>query len=124
MVDNKNTVYDSRENCNAIIGKEDNRLKAGCKTTVIPESVIGIEKYAFNGCSGLKSIAIPKSVKMIRYCAFSECSRVKDVYYSENLLEWNKIDIDYDGNDPLKSATIHFAKGDSLCLITKAKVQE
>ena len=34
-VDNSNTVYDSRDNCNAIIKKTTNELIIGCKGTVI-----------------------------------------------------------------------------------------
>ena len=37
-----NTVYDSRDNCNAIIETETNTLFKGCKNTVIPNGVISI----------------------------------------------------------------------------------
>ena len=69
-VDNGNTVYDSRNNCNAIIKSETNELIAGCKKTVIPNTVTSIGYQAFSGCSGLTSITIPNSVTSIGNYAF------------------------------------------------------
>lgn len=64
-----NTVYDSRNDCNAIIETATKKLIAGCKNTVIPEGVLSIEKGAFR-CSNLKSLTIPKSVREISSGAF------------------------------------------------------
>ena len=66
-----NTKYDSRENCNAIIETETNTLIAGCRNTVIPNSVTTIGNYAFSGCINLASITIPGSVTTIGDGAFS-----------------------------------------------------
>ena len=66
-----NKKYDSRDNCNAIIDTESNTLIAGCKNTIIPDSVRIIEDYAFYGCTGLTSIVIPDSVAGIGILAFS-----------------------------------------------------
>ena len=38
-VDEGNSVFDSRENCNAIVLTENNELIVGCKSTIIPNSV-------------------------------------------------------------------------------------
>ena len=73
-VESGNTVYDSRNNCNAIIKKSNNELIAGCKNTVIPNSVTSIGNYAFRECSGLTSISIPNSVTSIGNYAFYYCS--------------------------------------------------
>ena len=73
-VSNKNTVYDSRKNCNAIIETATNTLIAGCKNTVIPDDVTNIGQNAFEYCKGLTSISIPDSVKSIGDDAFFGCT--------------------------------------------------
>ena len=78
-VEGGNTVYDSRENCNAIIETASNTLIAGCQNTTIPNSVTSIGDEAFHG-SHLTSITIPNSVTSIGYRAFRGCSCLTDVY--------------------------------------------
>lgn len=79
-VEDGNAVYDSRGNCNAIIETASNTLIAGCKNTIIPESVTNIGARAFQGCSSLIGISIPEGVKDIGNGAFIGC---------ENLIEIN-----------------------------------
>ena len=86
-----NVVYDSRDNCNAIIEKETNTLIQGCKNTKIPSSVTEIGRYAFDGCSGLMSIEIPSSVTSIGNYAFRDCIGLKDVYYTGTQEQWDNI---------------------------------
>lgn len=75
-----NSVYDSRDNCNAIIKTSSNTLVSGCKNTVIPNSVTEIGCAAFVYCSDMTSMIIPDNVKKIGKEAFFGCSSLKDVY--------------------------------------------
>ena len=78
-VESGNTVYDSRDNCNAIIESSTNTLIYGCKNTTIPNSVTSIGYGAFAACSGLTSVTIPNSVTSIGFGAFAECSGLTSV---------------------------------------------
>lgn len=66
-----NLIYDSRDNCNAIIETNNNRLVAGCINTIIPHSVKCIGSSAFWGIEELMKISIPDSVESIENDAFS-----------------------------------------------------
>ena len=70
VVETGNTIYDSRENCNAIIETNTNTFFAGCKSSVIPSTVTTIGVQAFYGCKGLTSITIDNSVDVIGSLAF------------------------------------------------------
>ena len=72
-VDPENSVYDSRNDCNAIIETSTNELLTGCKNTVIPNTVTSIGYCAFRGIEGLTSIEIPDSVVSIGDNAFALC---------------------------------------------------
>ena len=80
VVESSNTMYDSRENCNAIIETASNTLIAGCQSTTIPNSVTSIGVHAFRGCSSLTSVTIPNSVTSIGKSAFKLCSSIADIY--------------------------------------------
>ena len=79
VVEAGNTVFDSRNNCNAIIHTKTNYLINGCQSTIIPNSVTSIGDYAFSECSGLTSITIPNSVTSIGYEAFRGCSGLTSI---------------------------------------------
>ena len=74
-----NSVYDSRNNCNALIETASNTLIAGSQNTEIPNSVTAIGNGAFMGNSGITSITIPNSVKTIYNGAFAYCTELTSV---------------------------------------------
>ena len=80
-----NPVYDSRENCNAIIISSSGRLRIGCKNTIIPNTVTTIGPLAFEGCTGFTAINIPNSVTSIGSGAFMACSNLADVTISNSV---------------------------------------
>ncbi len=78
-VDPGNGVFDSRDNCNAIIQTEYNELLFGCKNTIIPNTVTAIGYDAFCVCTGLTSITIPNSVTSIGSYAFQGCTNLNSI---------------------------------------------
>ena len=78
-VESGNTIYDSRNNCNAIIETSSNTLISGCINTTIPNSVTSIGDWAFCYCSGLTSVTIPESVTSIGNSAFSGCEALTSI---------------------------------------------
>ena len=78
-VDQQNKIYDSRDNCNAIIESSRNRLMAGCRNTIIPLSVTKIEGFAFYNCGSLESMIIPKSITRIGGYAFFACYSLESI---------------------------------------------
>ena len=80
-----NSVYDSRENCNAIVETSSNTLITGCQNTFIPNSVTSIGNEAFSKCYNLTSITIPESVTSIGKEAFQGCNGLTSVTIPESV---------------------------------------
>ena len=95
IVDSANTVYDSRDNCNAIINTSTNELIAGCNNTIIPNTVTSIGENAFSGCTGLTSITIPDSVIGIGDSAFSYCSGLTSITIPDRVTSIGKSAFNY-----------------------------
>ena len=104
VVEDGNPVYDSRNNCNAIIETATNTLHYGCKTTIIPNSVTSIGDGAFSGCSGLASVTIPNSVTSIGNGAFEYCSGLTSITIPNSVKSIGKNA--FYGCDGLTSVTI------------------
>ena len=81
-VDNNNPVFDSRNECNAIIEKSTNRLILGCKNTIIPDSVSIIGNASFYGFT--EPIPIPEGIVEIEQYAFYYCNFRKIVIPNKN----------------------------------------
>ena len=102
VVEDGNTKYDSRNNCNAIIETKTNTLISGCKASIIPDDieVIGVEafdhislltaitipnsvttinNYAFRMTEGMQTLTIPASVTYIHLEAFTGCKNLKSI---------------------------------------------
>ena len=87
VVESGNPRFDSRNNCNAIIEATDNELIAGCKNTIIPNSVTKIGNFAFDGCGSLTSIVIPNSVTSIGHYAFYCCDSLTSIDIPNSVIE-------------------------------------
>lgn len=99
VVEDENPVYDSRNDCNAIIETATNKLVQACKNAIIPNDVVSVGTEAFEGiladvelpnsvveigyrafyASGLTKIFIPNSVKYIGSEAFISCDDVESI---------------------------------------------
>jgi hypothetical protein len=89
VVSRSNPVYDSREDCNAIIHSASNTLICGCKNTVIPNGVSVIDECAFFGCRGLTTINIPNSVHTIKEYAFAHCKNLTKIEIPDSVTSIN-----------------------------------
>lgn len=103
-----NTVYDSREQCNAIIETETNKLISVCKKTIIPDGVTSIGSFVFSQCESLTSITIPDSVTSIEEEAFSSCVALKSVVIGNGVTSIGAAA--FMGCDSLKSITFNGTK--------------
>ena len=83
-VDESNPIYDSRDNCNALIKTASNTLIEASQNTFIPNTVSHIGKEAFRDYE-LTFIIIPSSVISIGYRAFAGCASLASVTLSEGL---------------------------------------
>ena len=105
QVEQGNTSYDSRDNCNAIINTASNKLIAGCKNTIIPNNVTSIDQYAFIDIRSLISINIPQSVNNINNSAFVRCNYLKRVYCHAKMAPITGNSAFYDSN--ITNATLY-----------------
>ena len=108
VVDEGNEVYDSRENCNALIETKTDTLLLGSNNATIPngikkiktkafyncsdlkaidfpESLVDIDDYAFYGCSSLNGVRIPNGMTSVSSFAFSNCKSLENIYIPESV---------------------------------------
>ena len=87
-VEEGNPVFDSRENCNAIIETATNTIRCGCPITTFPTSVTGIGDDAFSGRLGLTSITIPDWITSIGRQAFYSCEGLTSITIPKGITTW------------------------------------
>ena len=106
-----NTVYDSREQCNAIIHTATNTLISGCQNTIIPDSVTSIEEEAFLSCVALKSIVIGNGVTSIGAAAFMGCDSLKSITFNGTKMQWNSIELGDEWNCEIPAQIVRCTDG-------------
>ena len=84
-VDAANPIYDSRDNCNALIETTTNTLITGCHNTIIPNTIVIIGSGAYIHCEKLKSINIPEHVIRIEDNVFEDCDSLQTVVLPASL---------------------------------------
>ncbi len=78
IVDEGNTKYDSRNNCNALIETKKGKLLAGCRNSFIPDGVTSLERAAFAN-QPITIAILPNSVETIKQDAFSWCQNLEAI---------------------------------------------
>lgn len=78
IVDQDNPVFDSRNNCNALIETSTNTLLYGGRNSTIPEGIVSIAAKAFYG-SGIKDFTLPSTISHIGESAFSGYNEFKAI---------------------------------------------
>jgi hypothetical protein len=84
-VNEGNPVYDSRDNCNALIETETNTLLFGCRNTIIPNDIAIIGHIAFCSINELNAISIPNSVERLETSAFAGCNSLTTITLPPNI---------------------------------------
>lgn len=90
-----NAVYRADGNC--LIKRTENRVVAGCKSSVIPNDTKIIDRYAFRRITTLTSVVIPENVESIENEAFFMCSGLKNVTLPVGLKNLGNPEYDMDG---------------------------
>lgn len=90
-VDENNTIYDSRDNCNAIIQKSKDALKHGCNVTIIPDSVKILDTYCFRLCT-FKTISIPEGINYFATGVFMNCPNLETITLPSTLTTMVSLD--------------------------------
>ena len=110
VVDAENPIYDSREDCNAIIETQSNKLIIASHTTTIPSSVTSIGEQAFFCCANM-DVTIPSSVTSFGNKSFGG---TKNLYFESStpptiegdIFGWGAIFVPSDAYDSYCNADV------------------
>ena len=94
-VDANNPVYDSRENCNAIVLTAKNEISVGCRNTTFPESITSIGRLAFSGQQAMTVIDLPENITIIGFNSMTGCDNVKTVTLRGQITEIGEYAFNY-----------------------------
>ena len=72
-------LFNSDPNSNAIIETATNTLVAGCRYSIVPNTITVVGKAAFMGCKGRTELSLPNSVKTINDSAYFDCIDLKSI---------------------------------------------
>ena len=105
VVNEHNKMYDSRENCNAIVHTVSNSLVSGCACSRIPKSIREIGGWAFCGCLGLTHMVIHDKIEKLGEKAFRGCHNLQYVEIGKSVSEinWRA----FSNCDSLRSIRVH-----------------
>ena len=100
-----NRVYDSRENCNAVIRTAANEVWVGCRATTFPQSVTAIGRASFIGHSDMRTIDLPENITVIGFNTFTACDQATSVTLRGQVTEIGDYSFSY--LDALKEFTCY-----------------
>lgn len=104
VVEQGNPMFDSRDNCNAIIVTATNTLVHGCNSSSIPEGIEVIADSAFSQRRNLSHISIPDSVVYIGEFAFLGCFSLESEIILQGIRQVSRSC--FDGCSSLKKVSI------------------
>lgn len=76
-------MFDSRDNCNAIVRSKDNTIIYVCRNSTIPNGIKKIDSHACRHCMGMRSIRIPQSFGNITLNTFSFIGEIESIVVDE-----------------------------------------
>lgn len=103
-VDPANTVFDSREGCNAIVETSTNTLYQAFVSTRIPSTVTTIGRFAYSYVAGLTELRIPSNVTALAGVSVFSCDDLRSVVLPAELTTIGHQSFDY--CDSLKTVKV------------------
>ena len=118
IVDSRNPVYDSRENCNAIIEKSTNKLIYASRNSKIPNGIRSIGEFAFTPYT--RQVIIPTSVTHIHRRAFANL-HTSELIIPTGVTEIEEYAFEHSsiGKITIANTITHISKGTFACCKTR-----
>ena len=110
-----NSIYDSRDKCDAIIHTATGQLIAGCKSTKIPKDITTIGWTAFEMQNKITALKVPDNITHIEAWAFNQCATLKTITLPSQLTQIGKSI--FDGCRKLKKIIVPKGQKDAYCAL-------